>query len=588
MVLLMSILKMEFNNNQYQCHTVFEYKDYPKDAGFKWEKKAKCWYTDSIILTKNLIDTLKKEKFVYEMSDSFTEQYEKEEKALKANLKAASKVASKFKAPAPVGLDYPPYQKAGIEYASKKGSALFADEMGLGKTIQAIGVINTKPNVKKVLVICPATLKTNWKRELSKWLVNDDLRNAVSVVGSKIGLSTSDIICDVMNYDLIAKKAATLALVEYDYIIFDEAHYLKNEKSKRTEEALKIKSKNFFALTGTPFLNNPFEIFTIANKLDPVAFKSYGSFGYRYCSGHFQKVDPDSLKNLDELQSKLKEAGMIRRLKKDVLGELPDKVHSTLAIPTDSSNSDFKFAIRAEGQFIEKSFKEYNSILTALSKIKKRTDEYSKKLEELRAMKTEFRSQISRIRRETAIAKAPIVAEYLQEAVESQGKVVFFAHHADVLDIVQNKLTAAGIKAVRVDGTMSQKARQASIDGFQNGDAQVFIGSIRACSEGITLTASSTVYFGEMDWTPAKMMQCEDRCHRIGQKNSVSVINVVVENTIDDYIASTLANKRIVISKLLNEENEQDGEYKEFDFDDFFKFFGMDAEKIESEEQQAA
>lgn len=588
MVQSMSILKMEFNNNQYQCYTVFEYKDYPKDAGFRWEKKEKCWYTDSIILTKNLIDNLKKDKFVFEKSDSFIEQYDREVKTLKANLKAASKIASKFKAPAPAGLDYLPYQKAGIEYASKKGSALFADEMGLGKTIQAIGVVNTRPEVKKVLVICPATLKTNWKRELNKWLVSDELKNAVRVVGNKIELSTADTICDVMNYDLIAKKVAALALIEYDYIIFDEAHYLKNEKSKRTEAALKIKSKNFLALTGTPFLNNPFEIFTIANKLDPVAFKSYGSFGYRYCSGHFQKVDPDSLKNLDELQAKLKEAGMIRRLKKDVLGELPDKVYSTLAIPTDNSNSDFKFAIRSESQFIEKSFKAYNSIVTALSKTKKRTEEYAAKLDELRALKTDFKSQISHIRRETATAKAPIVADYLQEAVESQGKVVFFAHHADVLDIVQDKLKAAGIKAVRVDGTMSQNARQESIDSFQNGDAQVFIGSIRACSEGITLTASSTVYFGEMDWTPAKMMQCEDRCHRIGQKNSVSVINVVVENTIDDYIASTLANKRIVISKLLNEENEQDGEYKEFDFDDFFKFFGMDAEKIESEEQQAA
>lgn len=584
----MAILKMEFKNNQYQCHTVFEYKDYPKDAGFRWEKRNKYWHTDSIILTKNLIDTLNKDKFSFEKTEAFTAQYDKEVKTLKANLKAASKVASTFKSPVPVGLDYLPYQKAGIEYASKKGNALFADEMGLGKTIQAIGVINTRSDVKKVLVVCPATLKTNWKRELKKWLVSEELKNAVSVVGNKIDLSTADIICDVMNYDLIAKKAETLALIEYDYIIFDEAHYLKNEKSKRTEEALKIKSKNFLALTGTPFLNNPFEIFTIAHKLDPIGFKSYGSFGYRYCSGHFKKVAPDSLQNLDELQAKLKEAGMIRRLKKDVLGELPDKIHSTLAIPTDSTNSDFKFAIRAENSFIEKSFKDYNSILTALSKIKKRTTEYSDKLDELRAMKSEFRSQISKIRRETATAKAPIVAEYVQEAVESQGKVVFFAHHTDVLDIVQNKLTAAGITVVRVDGTMSQSARQESIDSFQNGDAQVFIGSIRACSEGITLTASSTVYFGEMDWTPAKMMQCEDRCHRIGQKNSVNVINVVVENTIDDYIASTLANKRVVIGKLLNEQTEQDEEYREFDFDDFFKFFGMDAEKIEESETQAA
>ncbi|MBA1220053.1 DEAD/DEAH box helicase [Pseudomonas fulva] len=581
-------LKMEFANNQYQCHTIYNLKDYPKDAGFRWEMEKKYWYTDNIVAAKKLIEKLKTDKIEVEQTPEFENQYTKEVKNHKSNLKAASKVSSKFKAPAPAGLEYLPYQKAGIEYASKKGNALFADEMGLGKTIQAIGVINTKPDVKRLLVLCPATLKTNWKRELKKWLVNDDLRNAISVVGNKIELSTDDVICDVMNYDLASKKSAILESVEYDYVIFDEAHYLKNGESKRTIAALKIQSKNFLALTGTPFLNNPFEIFTIANKLDPESFRTYGSFGYRYCSGHFQKVEPASLKNLEELQAKLKEAGMIRRLKKDVLKELPDKIHSTLAIPTDNSNSDFKFAIRAEGQFIEKSFKEYNSIMTALAKMTKKTEQYDEKLKELRALRTDFMSQMSRIRRETATAKAPIVVEYLQEAVESQGKVVFFAHHSDVLDIVQNKLAEAGIKAVRVDGSMSQKARQASIDGFQSGDAQVFIGSIRACSEGITLTASSTVYFGEMDWTPAKMMQCEDRCHRIGQKNSVSVINVVVENTIDDYIASTLANKRIVIGKLLDEESDQDGEYKEFSFYDFFKYFGKDAEIIGEEEIQAA
>ncbi|UEL22268.1 SWF/SNF helicase family protein [Pseudomonas fluorescens] len=179
------------------------------------------------------------------------------------------------------------------------------------------------------------------------------------------------------------------------------------------------------------------------------------------------------------------------------------------------------------------------------------------------------------VRKISAVAKAPLVAEYIIEAVESQGKVVFFAHHQDVLDLIESTLHKAGLKTVRIDGKVPTARRQELVDEFQNGDAQVFIGSIKACAEGITLTAASTVMFGEMDWTPAKMVQCEDRCHRIGQKDTVNVVNLVIENSIDDFLSSILHNKNIVISKLLDEGDDQEAEYISYDLFDLFKHFGL-------------
>ena len=144
-----------------------------------------------------------------------------------------------------------------------------------------------------------------------------------------------------------------------------------------------------------------------------------------------------------------------------------------------------------------------------------------------------------------------------------------------MLDLIESTLHEAGIKTTRIDGKVPPAQRGARVDEFQNGDAQVFIGSIKACAEGITLTASSTVMFGEMDWTPAKMVQCEDRCHRIGQKNSVNIINLVIENSVDDYLTTVLHNKKIVLSALLNEGGEQEAEFIDFDMFDIFKYFGL-------------
>ena len=568
------MLNLHYENNSYICNTIYVLKDFPKDAGFNWSKDKKAWVTTSFVSVLNLLEDLKSHEQEHTTTSDFDFQFDISDKELKDRIAAASKTASDFKVPAPFGLEYLPYQKAGIEYAVAKGNALIADEMGLGKTIQAIGVVNFK-NAKKILVVCPATLKSNWKRELQKWLVNPELAKSVSVLTSKSVIdATQEYAADVINYDIVGKQIASLTAQNYDYVIYDESHYLKNPRAQRTISALSIPSKNFLALTGTPFLNNPFEIFTIANKLAPDVFKSYGSFGYRYCSGIFEaKIPARYLTNLNELQTKLKEAGMIRRLKKDVLTELPDKMHSVVPMPCD--HASLKNAVKGELAVVSKAHKLYEGIVKTMKKFDPKHATYRQAVSELAQLKGDFLSQLSLVRKVSAVAKAPLVAEYIIEAVESQGKVVFFAHHQDVLDLVESTIHNAGLKTVRIDGKVPPASRQALVDEFQNGDAQVFIGSIRACAEGITLTASSTVMFGEMDWTPAKMTQCEDRCHRIGQKDSVNVVNLVIENSIDDFLTSILHNKRIVISKLLDEGDDQNAEYIDYDLFDLFNYFGL-------------
>ena len=178
------MLNLHYENNSYICNTIYDLKDFPKDAGFNWNKDRKAWVTTSFVSVLNLLEDLKSHELEHSTTSDFDFQFDISDKELKERIAAASKTSSDFVVPSPFGLEYLPYQKAGIEFAVAKGNALIADEMGLGKTIQAIGVVNFK-NAKKILVVCPATLKSNWKRELQKWLVNPELAKSVSVLTSK-------------------------------------------------------------------------------------------------------------------------------------------------------------------------------------------------------------------------------------------------------------------------------------------------------------------------------------------------------------------------------------------------------------------
>ena len=424
--------------------------------------------------------------------------------------------------PVPAGLSYLPYQKAGIAYAIKRSSTLIGDEMGLGKTIQAIGVINaTAP--KTVLVVCPASLKINWKNEMTKWLVADRDIQIVNGGGEQIP-ATPDVI--IINYDVLSKHKDAINARTWDLVIMDEAHYIKNNTAARTKVAVGIKANRKVVLTGTPITNRPIELQPIAGYLDPVTFGNYFKFGVRYAGAHQINIgrktvwDFNGSSNLDELQRVLRQSFMIRRKKDEVLKELPEKVRQIIVLP----NSDYSDQIK----------KEFETLADAVDETSSEDIEFE---------------QMSGVRHETALAKVNDVIAHVA-AIDHQ--VVVMAHHKDVVDGIKSGLEAAGKSVVTLTGDCNQAHRQNSVETFQAGNADVFIGTIGAAGVGITLTSASHVVFAELDWVPGNMSQAEDRCHRIGQDSSVLVQHLVVDGSIDARLAQVLVGKQRVLDKALD------------------------------------
>lgn len=243
--------------------------------------------------------------------------------------------------PAPKGREYLPFQKAGIAFALDRPATLIADEMGLGKTIQAIGVMNAT-GADNILVICPASLRLNWRNELKRWLVKRELG-----IGIATGKSFPADEIVVINYDILAKHRTALRARDWDVVVYDEVHYCKNQKTQRTKEALgyadkkgvvevpPIPAKRRLLLTGTPILNRPVELWPLLQAMDPQTWRSFFGFAQRYCAatnnGH--GWDFSGASNLDDLQRRLRQTIMVRRLKADVLKELPAKRRQLIALP---------------------------------------------------------------------------------------------------------------------------------------------------------------------------------------------------------------------------------------------------------------
>jgi len=581
-------------NNLWVAKYPFAQKDIPKGAGFWWHGggcrdtcegcknglRLKVWWTPKPEVAVRLIDHA--------------------DDAAKALLKGhtdavdASKASdSDMDVPSPEGLDYLPYQRAGIAYAMARENTLIADEMGLGKTIQALGAVNATPDAKSVLVVVPASLRLNWAREAQKWLVRTWNIHIVETQKAPIPADADFV---VVNYEMIRgknvkvldeqgnpkldqarkpitewKPAPVLSQImerSWDLLVVDECHRVKNPKTLQTKCLLGFagtKAKKFedrviglitrasrkIFLTGTPILNRPVELQPIAGALAPVEFGNFFRYAKRYCGAYKGAWGWDftGATNLGELQEKLRASIMVRRLKKDVLTELPPKRRQVFALPQNGSARFIKLEQEAAKAHEDRMARIKDELDFAHASGDE--DAYKAAVQALREAQAVAFADMARVRSELAVIKAPKVVEYVESALESEQKVIVFVHHHSMADALMNHFGAA---AVSITGQVTSKAkRQEAVDRFQTDDSvRLFVGSIKAAGEGITLTAASTVIFAELDWVPAAISQCEDRAHRIGQRDFVQVVHLVIDGSMDQRMAEEIVAKQNIADAALD------------------------------------
>ena len=539
-------------------------REHAKSAGFRWCPDRKHWWTSREDVAKLLMDpaaqAAKKSEF---------ERIGKERAALVDESRAAS---ADVELPAPDGLEYLPFQKAGIASALKRGNVLFGDDMGLGKTIQVIGMINASPDVKRVLIVCPATLKQNWMRELNKWLVRK-FRIGIATGQSWPG-GYADIV--IMNFDIATKHAAKIQAELWDLVAIDEAHYLKNRESKRTlaifgmdpytakrqkvEPSPGVRGRLQIGMTGTPIPNRPSEGFGLFHWLAPdhEIFKSFFVYAKKF-TGSFQfpgsGYDPNGATNLDELQRELRGSIMIRRTKTQVLTELPAKRRVIIELEADSAFD----AIADESEAAESHEEELERLRAAVELAKAESEEaYTAAVAALKKGASFAFTEMARLRHETAMATLPHAVEHVLTALKADEshKVVVFCHHGDVAAGMLSALAEEGIGTASITQKTPIMQRQAESDRFQNDpDCRVFVGGIQSAGVGITLTAAWHVVFVELDWVPGNMSQAEDRCNRIGQRNSVLCEHLVIQGSIAATMAKRLVAKQNVIDSALDREH---------------------------------
>jgi SWI/SNF-related matrix-associated actin-dependent regulator 1 of chromatin subfamily A len=476
-------------------------------------------------------------------------------------LERSRAVTSDLYVPVPAGLKFAPYQLAGIAFIRDHKDTLLGDDMGVGKTVQALGFINylrlndNKP--KSILIVCPSTLRFNWKQEIERWLVKP--MTVIIPTGSKFEVPRQDNIVVITNYEkLTGLNPFTESLKRvWDILICDEAQALKTWNTKRSlailgREGLLQRAHRFLALTGTPIENYPKEIWPLAAAICPAKFGDRTAFLKRYCNLHDEDrgdrivaVDTGA-SNLGELQQRLRTSFMLRRLKSDVLKELPPKRRQLIVL--DGAKADWSRDpdFRRWKELYEK---DYEAKLAALEAAKTQV-EYRLAVRALEEFTGIAFQEMSDFRHRTAVAKLPACLEYIDDLLAAGlDKLVIFAHHQDVLTKLAEHY---GEQAVSLHGGTKQKDREKVVNAFQQGDKRIFIGGLKAAGVGLNLFAASTVVFIEIDWNPAVLSQAEDRLCRIGQKKMVHVIHLVLDGTLDVNICKRVVAKQEMIDKALN------------------------------------
>ena len=406
---------------------------------------------------------------------------------------------------------------------------ILADDMGLGKTTSTI-VAALESGSKKILIICPASLKINWQREIENYT-----DRSIYISEGKNFSQEHDFV--IINYDIIKnfhnvkKKSDSQILgANFDLVVVDEAHYIKNGQAQRTKliNDLVKKVDRLWLLTGTPMTSRPMDYFNLLSLVDSPVAKNWMAYAIRYCSGYQfnaggRKIwNVTGASNLEELRDRT--SGLtLRRLKQDVL-DLPDKIITPVYLRLKS--------------------KQYEDVMGDYY------NWYEKNPDESKSLTVQF-TKLTQVRQVIAEEKVIQTIELAENIIEQGKKVIIFCNFTNSLDrIIQH----FGKTAVRLDGSMSKPERQNSVDKFQEDDkVKVFVGNIKAAGVGITLTAGEAVIMNDLSFLPSDHSQAEDRAYRYGQKNNVLVYYPIFENTIEGIIYDILNKKKQVIATVMGD-----------------------------------
>lgn len=400
------------------------------------------------------------------------------------------------------------FQRESMNFALNRGGrVILGDDMGLGKTIQALGISYFYKMEWPMLIVSPASLLENWADSCQQFLSVE-----AKIVRSKTDFGEH---VSIISYDLSSKYADIIKLLNYSVIIVDECHYLKSSTSKRTKNLLPIlqNASRLILMSGTPAVSRPLELYTIFQAIDKSLFPIFSEYGMRYCNGRKIRhwYDYKGCSNAEELNFIINKYFMIRRLKDDVLSQLPPKCRRQIIIKC-NTQCDIK-NLQLIGDNVEQ---------TVIS-----------------------------LYRDAASVKLEPVKSYIDTILEKKIKCIIFAHHNVMMEGLSEFLKEKKVKFIKIDGSVLSSYRHRLVKDFQNNnDVTVALLSITACSTGLTLTSGKLVIFAELYWNPGTLLQAEDRIHRIGQNSSVDIHYIVCKGTVDEYVWPVLMRKLNVLQSL--------------------------------------
>lgn len=519
--------------------------------GRKYNPDGKYWTCP--VIAENIKELA---KHGFELDNSLKSYIkQEEEKEIRVNQLDSIKVP---------GIPLYPFQEKGVAFIeANKGRALIGDEMGLGKTVQALAYLQLHSNLRPAVIIVPASLKLNWEREINRWLTDNQKTEIIS--GKEIHTLNKDTDIFIINYDILPEWQSTLSKLQPKILITDECHYYKNNKALRTKAVMKLgKSCNhIIALSGTPIVNRPIEILNAVSLIDPQLFPNRWHFLMRYCGAKNNGYGWDftGSSNTKELHEKLTKSIMIRRLKKDVLQDLPEKTKSFVPIKL-NNKKEYQAAesnfIRYIKNNIETDFKQ--QLVGFMEKYNIESIDFGsyelEKIKAEKASKINILTEIEGLKQLAVEGKIKGVIDWIKDFLESGKKLVVFTTHKFTIDKLYNEFKNMSVK---VDGSVIGTKRQKAVDYFQNDSSiRLFFGNIKAAGVGITLTAASSVAIVEYPWTPGELEQAIDRVHRIGQKYPVNAYLLMALNTIEERIAHLLDKKQVVLNAVLDGQDTQE------------------------------